>query len=45
MALIGAAFGVGFTFGPVLAAGVCGSCRDRVELAGYAASVLSLGAL
>lgn len=45
MALIGAAFGVGFTFGPVLAAVIMFLLPDRVELAGYTASLLSLGAL
>lgn len=45
MALIGAAFGIGFTFGPVLAAVVMLFVPDRPELAGYGAAVLSLVAL
>lgn len=45
MALIGAAFGIGFTFGPVLAAIIMLLLPGRVELAGYVASGLSLAAL
>jgi MFS family permease len=45
MALIGAAFGIGFTFGPVLAAVIMLFLPGRPELAGYVASSLSLAAL
>jgi DHA1 family tetracycline resistance protein-like MFS transporter len=41
MALIGAAFGIGFTFGPLLAALGLMILPDRPEFAGYAAAVLS----
>lgn len=42
MALIGAAFGIGFTFGPLLAGLGLMVLPDRPEFAGYAAAVLSL---
>jgi MFS transporter, DHA1 family, tetracycline resistance protein len=45
MALIGAAFGIGFTFGPVLAALIMLFVPDRIELAGYVSSGLSFVAL
>ena len=45
MALIGAAFGIGFTFGPVLAAVIMIFVPGRPELAGYVAAGLSLFAL
>jgi MFS family permease len=44
MAMIGAAFGIGFTFGPLLAGAALIFFPDRPEFAGYAAAVLSLGA-
>jgi MFS family permease len=43
MALIGAAFGIGFTFGPLLGYASLGT--ERHELIGYAAAALSLLAL
>src|SRR5439155_2213808 len=48
MALIGAAFGIGFTFGPLFAFFALGSETDggaRYEYIGYAAAALSLLAL
>ena len=42
MALIGAAFGIGFTFGPLLAGLGLMVLPGRPEFAGYAAGVLSL---
>jgi MFS transporter, DHA1 family, tetracycline resistance protein len=45
MALIGAAFGIGFTFGPLLAGLAMIFLPGRPEFAGYAASTLSLLAL
>jgi DHA1 family tetracycline resistance protein-like MFS transporter len=45
MALIGVAFGVGFTFGPILAALGMLAFPDHYEFAGYSASLLSLIAL
>jgi MFS family permease len=42
MALIGAAFGIGFTFGPLLAGLGLIVVPDRPEFAGYAAAALSL---
>jgi MFS family permease len=45
MALIGAAFGIGFTFGPLLAGMTMIFLPHRPEFAGYFASVLSLLAL
>lgn len=42
MALIGAAFGIGFTLGPLLAGLGLYILPDRPEFAGYAAAVLSL---
>jgi MFS transporter, DHA1 family, tetracycline resistance protein len=42
MALIGAAFGIGFTFGPLLAGLGLMILPDRPEFAGYAAATLSL---
>jgi MFS family permease len=42
MALIGAAFGIGFTFGPLLAGLGLYVLPDRPEFAGYAAATLSL---
>jgi MFS family permease len=49
MALIGAAFGIGFTFGPLLGAASLWFFRDRPdkhhELIGYTAAALSLVAL
>ncbi len=40
MALIGIAFGIGFTFGPLLAGFTMWLAPDRLELAGYSAAVL-----
>lgn len=45
MALIGAAFGIGFTFGPLIASGALTFFPDHLEAIGYVASVLSLIAL
>jgi MFS family permease len=45
MALIGAAFGIGFTFGPLLAGVSMIFLPGHPEFAGYTASVLSLVAL
>jgi MFS family permease len=45
MALIGAAFGIGFTFGPLLAGATLIFFPDRPEFAGYSAAGLSLVAL
>jgi DHA1 family tetracycline resistance protein-like MFS transporter len=45
MALIGAAFGIGFTFGPLLAGVAMIFFPHRPEFAGYVASALSLIAL
>jgi MFS family permease len=45
MALIGAAFGIGFTFGPILAAVALLSFPDNLEMVGYGAAGLSLIAL
>src|SRR5262245_9229426 len=45
MALIGAAFGIGFTFGPLLAGVAMIFLPEYPEFAGYAASALSLVAL
>jgi MFS transporter, DHA1 family, tetracycline resistance protein len=42
MALIGAAFGIGFTFGPLLAGAALIFYPDRPEFAGYFAAGLSL---
>ena len=42
MALIGAAFGIGFTFGPLLAGAALLLFPDRHEVAGYFAAALSL---
>jgi MFS family permease len=42
MALIGAAFGIGFTFGPLLAGAAIYFFPDHPEFAGYAAAGLSL---
>lgn len=44
MALIGAAFGMGFTFGPLLGAGCQALYEDFHGLIGYSAAGLSLGA-
>jgi MFS family permease len=44
MALIGAAFGIGFTFGPLLGAGSLYVFKDHPGVTGYAATVLSLTA-
>ncbi len=41
MALIGAAFGIGFTFGPLIGALVLAWFPDRYEVVGYTAAVLS----
>lgn len=41
MALIGIAFGIGFTFGPLLAGLTMWLAPDRLELAGYSAACLS----
>src|SRR5271156_3268410 len=45
MALIGAAFGIGFTFGPILAAVALIALPDNLEAVGYVAATLSLVAL
>src|SRR5437868_10338493 len=45
MALIGMAFGIGFTFGPLLGAGSLRLFADRHEVIGYTAAGLSLVAL
>jgi DHA1 family tetracycline resistance protein-like MFS transporter len=45
MALIGAAFGIGFTFGPILAAVALIALPDHLEAVGYVASGLSFIAL
>jgi DHA1 family tetracycline resistance protein-like MFS transporter len=45
MALIGAAFGIGFTFGPILAAIALLSFPNHLEAVGYVASSLSFIAL
>jgi MFS family permease len=45
MALIGAAFGIGFTFGPLLAGVTMIFLPGHPEFAGYTASVMSLVAL
>jgi MFS family permease len=45
MALIGAAFGIGFTFGPLLGAGALYIYPHHYELIGYTAAALSLLAL
>jgi DHA1 family tetracycline resistance protein-like MFS transporter len=41
MALIGISFGIGFTFGPLLAGFTMWIAPDRLELAGYSAALLS----
>ena len=41
MALIGAAFGIGFTFGPLVGAGALALFPDNKGVAGYAAACLS----
>src|SRR5437868_7113841 len=45
MALIGMAFGIGFTFGPLLGAGCLAFFPNRHEMIGYVAAGLSLAAL
>ena len=45
MALIGAAFGIGFTFGPLVGAGGLALFPDHLGVTGYAAAGLSLAAL
>jgi MFS family permease len=45
MALIGAAFGIGFTFGPLVAAGALMVLPDQLWVIGVAAACLSLVAL
>lgn len=45
MAIIGMAFGIGFTLGPILAAVAMTVLPGRLEVAGYAASIFSLFAL
>jgi DHA1 family tetracycline resistance protein-like MFS transporter len=45
MALIGAAFGIGFTFGPLIGAGALALFPRHFELIGYAAATLSAIAL
>ena len=45
MALIGAAFGIGFTFGPLIASGALTFFPDHLEAIGYVASALSFIAL
>jgi MFS family permease len=45
MALIGAAFGIGFTFGPLVAAGALAALRDQPWVIGAAAAGLSFVAL
>jgi MFS transporter, DHA1 family, tetracycline resistance protein len=45
MALIGAAFGIGFTFGPLIGAGALALYPLHYELIGYTAAALSLVAL
>jgi MFS family permease len=45
MALIGAAFGVGFTFGPILGAGALTLFPSHREAIGYTAAALSLASL
>lgn len=45
MALIGAAFGIGFTFGPLFGYGATTWYPDHMEAVGYTASALSLLAL
>src|SRR5581483_8536854 len=45
MALIGAAFGIGFTFGPLIGAGALYASPAHYELIGYTAAALSLIAL
>jgi len=45
MALIGAAFGIGFTFGPVVGFGALSLFPDHAGVPGYAAAGLSLFAL
>jgi MFS family permease len=45
MALIGMAFGIGFTFGPLLGAGSLFLFPDRHQYIGYVAAALSFGAL
>jgi MFS family permease len=45
MALIGAAFGIGFTFGPLMGYGALQWFPDRMEAVGYTASTLSFVAL
>jgi MFS family permease len=45
MALIGAAFGIGFTFGPLIGAGALRVFKDHLGVTGYVASGLSLIAL
>jgi MFS family permease len=45
MALIGAAFGIGFTFGPLIGAGALQLFKDHLGVTGYVASGLSFIAL
>jgi DHA1 family tetracycline resistance protein-like MFS transporter len=45
MALIGAAFGIGFTFGPLIGAGALKLFKDHLGVTGYVASSLSFVAL
>ncbi len=45
MALIGAAFGIGFTFGPLIAFGSLTFFPNHLEAIGYTAAILSLVAL
>jgi MFS family permease len=45
MSLIGFAFGLGFTFGPLIGAGALKLFQDHLGVTGYAASCLSLLAL
>jgi MFS family permease len=45
MALIGAAFGIGFTFGPLIGFGCMSFNPEKAELIGYSAAVMSFVAL
>jgi MFS family permease len=45
MALIGAAFGIGFTFGPLIGAGALSLFKTHLGVTGYVASTLSFVAL
>jgi MFS family permease len=45
MALIGAAFGIGFTFGPLIGAGALALFPEHLGVIGYVAAALSLVAL